>query len=136
MPDKPGQMGLFFYTLGDGIDRYFSRVIPKVRTAMTEREKKEHNYDIIMNITEDIANTGRNLTADRGFSAVEIAEDLHKKKITYVGTIMSNRTGLPTGALDKQVLKSRDIFSTVFMWKENSPVMFISYIPKKNKNVL
>ena len=136
MPDKPGQMGLFFYTLGDGEDRYFSRVLPKVKTAMTEREKKKHNYDVVMEMTKELVGTGRNLMADRGFSSVEIAEDLFKKKITYVGTIMSNRNGLPTKALSKDVVKSREIHSTVFMWKKDSPVMFISYIPKKNKNVL
>ena len=136
MPDKPGQMGLFFYTLGDGVDRYFSRIIPKVKTAMTEREKKQNNYDIVMKITEDIVGTGLHLTADRGFSSVEIAEELYKKKITYLGTIMSNRTGLPTRALDKNTLKAREINSTVFMWKKDSPVMFLSYVPKKHKNVL
>ena len=136
MPDKPGQMGLFFYTLGDGVDRYFSRIIPKVKTAMTEREKKQNNYDIMMKITEDIVGTRRHLTADRGFSSVEIAEELFEKKLTYCGTIMSNRTGLQTRALDKNTLKAREINSTVFMWKKDSPVMFLSYIPKKNKNVL
>ena len=93
MPDKPGQMGMFFYTLGDGEDRYFSRILPKVKTAMTEREKKKHNYDVVMEMTKEITGTGRNLTADRGFSSIEIAEDLFKKKLTYVGTIMSNRPG-------------------------------------------
>ena len=136
MPDKPGQMGMFFYTLGDGEDRYFSRILPKVKTAMTEREKKKHNYDVVMEMTKEITGTGRNLTADRGFSSIEIAEDLFKKKLTYVGTIMSNRSGLPTNALKKEVIKGRDIYSSVFMWKKDSPVMFISYIPKKNKNVL
>ena len=35
MPDKPGQMGIFFYTLGDGNDRYFSRIIPKIKPAVS-----------------------------------------------------------------------------------------------------
>ena len=87
MPDKPGQMGLFFYTLGDGVDRYFSRIIPKVKTAMTEREKKQNNHDIVMKITQDIVGTGRNVTADRGFLSVEIAEELYKKKITRYSPI-------------------------------------------------
>ena len=90
----------------------------------------------MMKITKDIVRTRRHLTAGRGFSSVEIAEELFEKKLTYCGTIMSNRTGLPTRALDKNTLKAREINSTVFMWKKDSPVMFLSYIPKKNKNVL
>lgn len=36
------------------------------------------------------------MCADRGFSSVEIAEDLYNKDLTYVGTIMRNRVVLPT----------------------------------------
>ena len=80
-----------------------------------------------MEITKDITGTGRNLTADRGFSSMDIAEELCEKKITYVGTIMSNRTGLPTRTLDKNVVKSREINSTVFNWKKrfSSDVSFL-----------
>ena len=48
LPDNPGQMGLFFYTLGDGIDRYFSRVQPKLKPAvsMSPKEAAQKTHDI------------------------------------------------------------------------------------------
>ena len=103
MPDKPGQMGIFFYTLGDGKDRYFSRIIPKVNASISEKERKLQTHKLVMDITEDIHGTGRNLCADRGFSAIDIAEELYKKDLTYVGTIMKNRVGLPKDAVDNQI---------------------------------
>ena len=89
-----------------------------------------------MDITSDISGTGRNLCADRGFSAINIAEELYKKDLTYVGTIMRNRVGLPTRAKDNSILKTRAQHSTEFFWKKDSPVMCLSYKPKKGKNVL
>ena len=59
---KPGQIGMFFYTLGDGIDRYFIRIIPKVKTVSTQ---------LVMDICSDILDTGRNLTADSGLAEIE-----------------------------------------------------------------
>ena len=56
MPDKPGQMGIFFYTLGDGVDRYFSRVLPKVKAAvsMSPKEAVQKTNALVMDITSDI----------------------------------------------------------------------------------
>ena len=100
MPDKPGQMGLFYYTLADGIDRYFSRIIPKTKAAvsMSPKEAVQKTYDLVMEITSDIHYTGRNLTADRGFSSLPIALDLYQRDVTYVGTIKKNMSGLPSAA--------------------------------------
>lgn len=134
MPDKPGQMGLFFYTLADSVDRYMSRIIPKVKTPISEEEKKVHTHELVMEITSDIVKTGRNLTADRGFTAIETVEELLKKNTTYVGTIMKNRRGLPMAAKES---KQRPVHSTSFFWKIGNPsLMCMSYIPKRSKNVL
>ena len=135
MLDKPGQMGLFFYTLGDSIDRYFSRVIPKVKAAVSqsEREKKQKIHDLLMDITSDIHYTGRNLCADWGFTAVKTTEGLYERDVTYVGAIKKSAVGLPAVAKD---VKGREFLSTEFIWKENSPLMLASYYPKKRKLVL
>ena len=135
MPDKPGQMGLFYYTLADGIDRYFSRIIPKTKAAvsMSPKEAVQKTYDLVMEITSDIHYTGRNLIADRGFSSLPIALDLYQRDVTYVGTIKKNMSGLPSAAKN---FKDRELLSTNFYWLEKSPLMLASYYPKKNKPVL
>jgi len=136
MPDKPGQMGIFFYTLADVKDRFFTRIIPKVKRSISEKERKIETKEIVINITEDLHNSARSVCADRGFSAIDIAEELYEKRLTYVGTIMKNRRGLPTKAVKNAHFKEREVLSTEFYWKQNSPVMCLSYKAKKNKNVL
>ena len=135
MPDKPGKMGIFFYTLGDGIDRYFSRIIPKTKPAvsMSQKDSKQETYELAMKITSDIHHTGRHLTADRGFSSRKLALDLYERDVTYAGTIKKNISGLPAAAKD---FKNRDLLSTEFFWLQNTSLMLVSYYPKKNKPVL
>ena len=56
----------------------------------------------------------------------------------YVGTVQTNHKGLPTSFRNKQV-KSDDMripLSSKFVWKKDSPVMAVSYVPKENQNVL
>ena len=64
-----------------------------------------------MDITSNILNNGRNLTADRGFTDMEIVEELLYKNLTYVGTIMKNKRSLPMAAKES---KGRPINSSPF----------------------
>ena len=45
---------------------------------------------------------------------------------------MPNREGLPVAL---KTAKGREVLSSEFMWKNNSPVIIVSYCPKPNKNV-
>ena len=109
-----------------------SRMSIKTKSPICEEERKKETYRVVMDLTSDIWNTGRNVCADRGFSSIEIAEDLYKLDLTYVGTITKNRAGLPTAMKDA---KGREKESSKFFWKKDSPVMGLSYVPKKTKNV-
>ena len=119
MPDKPGQMGLFFILW---------RIIPKVKSPISEEERALHTHTLVMEITSDILGTERNLCADRGFTSVEIIEKLYKNDVTYVGTIMKNIKGLPASA---KCVKGRELLSIEFYWKKDSHMMCLSYVPKK-----
>ena len=86
-----------------------------------------------MEMTSDLHRSGRNVTGDRLYSYVDTAEQLFKRNLTYCGAVMANRKGLPTKI---KSVKERELNSSVFMWKKDSPVMVVSYCPKKKKNVL
>ena len=81
-----------------------------------------------MDITSHIHFTGRNVTADRGFSSIGIAKELYERDVTYVGTIKKNSVGIPAKA---KKFKDREIAITEFYWKPNSPIMLLSYYAKK-----
>ena len=65
-------------------------MIPK---AVTDNPKKEPEltHKVVMEITSDIVGDERNVTGDRFFSSVQTVVELLKKKMTYVGTMVSNR---------------------------------------------
>ena len=61
-----------------------------------------------MEISKDILNTGRNVTGDRLYSAIDTTEELYQKKTTYVKTIIPNYchflSGLQIPSYDSIVL--------------------------------
>ena len=61
-----------------------------------------------------------------------------RKRLTYVGTCMSNTNGIPAAVRNKTVTKdkSRVPCSSKFAWKVDSPVMVVSYVPKPRENVI
>lgn len=91
-----------------------------------------------MDMASDILGSGRNITGDRLYTAIETAEELFSNNITYVGTCMTNRKGLPSAVRNKTVRKdkSRVPCSSKFAWKVDSPVMAVSYVPKPGRNVI
>ena len=133
MKDKPGNYGLLFLVLADAQDRYASMVIPYITPLINKPEKKGSIHDLVMEIFKNILSTGRSATGYRLYSAIDTVEELYQKKKSYIGTIMPNRKGLPVAL---KTAKGREVLSSESMWKNNIPVIIVSYCPKPNKNVL
>ena len=95
MKDKAGHYGLIFRVLANAQDRYADRVILYVTLFINNPEKKGNIHDLVMEISKDILNTGRNVTGDQLYSAIDIIEELYPIKKNLFGTIMPNRKGLP-----------------------------------------
>ena len=85
-----------------------------------------------MKPSKNIFNTGRKLL-EIEFTVQSILLKYSTRKNNHVGTIMSNRKGL---SVTLKTDKGREVLSSEFMWKNNSPVMIVSYCPKPNKKVL
>ena len=72
----------------------------------------------------------RNITMDRLYSSFEIAEWLHERKVTMVGTMQSNRVGIPASIKDT---KDREDLSSE-IYREEEGVRNISrYVVKSSK---
>ena len=80
MKDKPGNYGLLFCVLADAQDRYASTVTPYVTPPILNPEKNGNIHDLVMEIFKDILNTGRNVTGDQLYSAINTVEELYQKK--------------------------------------------------------
>ena len=133
IPDKPGQMGIFFYTLADCESRYISRVIPKVKAPVADPKRKVVTNDVVLEMCADVLGSGRTVAADRGYTAIDLVECLHSHGLKYVGTIARGRKGLPSAAIKK---KEKELHATEFFFKQGTPVVCALYHAKKSKDVL
>ena len=113
MEDKPGNYGLFFCVLTDAQDQYASRTIPYVTPPINNPEKKRNIHDLVMQISKDILETGRNVTGDQLYSAIDTVEELYQKKTTYVRIIMPNRKGLLVALKKNEKYYLRNLFGKI-----------------------
>ncbi|KAJ4436923.1 hypothetical protein ANN_17055 [Periplaneta americana] len=51
--------------------------------------------EVVKRLVAPIKDTGRNVTTERFYTSVELAEDLYECKTTLVGTMKNNRKHIP-----------------------------------------
>ncbi|XP_066260450.1 piggyBac transposable element-derived protein 4-like [Euwallacea similis] len=88
--------------------------------------------DVVMKLCDSIKGTGRNITVDNWFTSMELLQTLKKDfNLTLIGTIRKNKRELPqefTRPINRLNLSS--------MFAFHNHATLVSFIPKKNKNVL
>lgn len=89
-------------------------------------------HDVVKRLTEIVKGTGRNITMGNWFASIPLALDLLELyKLTMIGTLKKNNTAIPSKFVNTQ---RRPISSSLFGF--NNDITLVSYVPKKNKNVL
>ena len=73
---------------------------------------------------------GRNISLDRSFTSVTIAEWCLERNITIVDTQKSDPKGIPN---EMKEVADREKKSTAFCYSEDEKAMLLSYIDKKKK---
>ena len=136
-PSKPGKYGLLYLNLCNAKIRYtYSTVpyagIPEVIGAndyyITGCD--EHTKWLVNNFQIYGTLQGRNISLDRYFTSVTLAERCLERNITIVGTPKSDRKGIPK---EMKGVADREEKSTVFCYSEDEKKMLLSYIDKKKK---
>ncbi|XP_030757812.1 piggyBac transposable element-derived protein 1-like [Sitophilus oryzae] len=129
---KPNKYGIKIFALAD------SRAFYTLKMEIYAGKQPEGPFCIdnspacvVKRMCEPIWNSGRNLTCDNWFTSVPLAEDLKKNEITLVGTIRKNKREIPEIFV---ATKQRPVCSSMFAFGRES--LLVSYVPKKNKNVL
>ena len=94
MPKKPAKYGIKLQCLCDAKTNYICNMkvyVGKQPEGPFQLSNKPH--DITLRMVSPIFGTGRNLTTDKWYTSVSLAEDLLKMKVTLVGTMRKiNRT--------------------------------------------
>ena len=141
-PDKPAKYGLLFKSLN-------SAGLPYLHRAVVYASKPTGNPDeyyiqgtpnyvkkLVTGLSNFVSLEGRNISMDRLYSSIPIARWLLKRNITVVGTLMSNRSGIPD---EIKATANREINSTYIFWSDNNDLALSSYVVKTKsglKNVL
>ena len=95
IPSKPGKYGIKFWVICDSTTSYVWNM--QIYSGKNPKQGREANQGerVVLQMTEQIAGSGRNITADNFFTSLSLARKLKQRKLTYVGTIRKNKPELP-----------------------------------------
>lgn len=133
--EKPGKYGILIRLLAD----CYQRMVLNMEVYAGKRQDvPTGTIPIVKRLIAPISNTGRNVTTDRYYTSVPLAEELYEEHgLTLVGTMQSNRKFIPK---EMKEVTNRPLYSSFFAFTDAStkrpPVTLQSYIarekPKRN----
>lgn len=79
-------------------------------------------------VCKPIEGSNRNVTADNWFSSIEVADELLKRKLTYVGTLCKDKKLIPD---EFQANPQRPVSSSLYGFRGQTTLL--SFVPKKKE---
>lgn len=134
MPSKPDKYGIKVFWICEASTSYPLKGIPylgKGTTFTREATNDSVGCDIVKNLSEQYADSGRNVTCDNFFTDLKLAEELLKKKLSIVGTVRRNKKFLPPSF---QMKKDLPLMESKFLFREG--ISLVSFQGKRNKNTI
>lgn len=134
MPKKPARYGLKIVILTDAKTHYM--VNAEVYCGKTSDRPRAKNdkllpTQVVLRLVPPVEGSNRNITGDNWFSSIELVDELWSRKLTYVGTMKSNKREIPREFLPH---KTREVESSLFGF--TAKITMTSYVPKKSKAVV
>jgi hypothetical protein len=130
LPSKPDKYGIKVFSLVCSHCYYLynaSIYTGKEGTQVTRNLGEK----VVLNLTEPLANTSRNITMDNWFTSVPLADKLLQRSLTCVGTLKKNKPDIPN---EMQPNRKRQAPSSLFGFRER--MTLVSFVPKKTKAVI
>ena len=131
--DRPAKYGLNFRTLDSSRRPCIYYIVPysEKPVEVTESHIKDM-LTLVKRIVEGYEQhgyslKGTNISMDRYYTSIPQAEWLHDKNITYIGTLNSNRKGLPK---EIKETKGREENSWISCKSDKGEVTLNSYVVK------
>ncbi|KAJ3603104.1 hypothetical protein NHX12_030848, partial [Muraenolepis orangiensis] len=118
IPSKPGKYGIKIWAACDARSSYaWNMQVYTANLLLEGQEKKRVVLDMIAGLK------GHNITCDNFFTSHGLVQELLKRKLTMMGTVRKNNPQLPPALVST---RGREALSS----------KLVSYLPKKNKNVI
>jgi hypothetical protein len=129
MPQKPDKYGIKIWALVCAKTKYFFNAEVYLGKVGNLPEKGQASR-VVLQLTEPISNSGRNVTTDQFFTSVTLAQELKKRRLSLVGTLNKRKPDIPSEFVSTA---AKIPLSSMFGFSEG--MMLISYISKKGKVV-
>lgn len=129
MPKKPNRYGIKIWICADSTNAYcFNLEIYLGKTGL-ERDRPL-GQQVIESLVQPLHYSGRNITCDRFFTSMRLADSLLQRNLTLLGTLAPNKALIP-----RELTKNRRhrAGSSIITFSGNKTLMF--YVPKVSKAV-
>ena len=133
MPSKPRKYGVKFFWLGEATTGFALNGMVYSRRKSDSGPHRDLANDIVMQLCSVYFGTGRDIYVDRYFTSHGLVCNLLQQNLTLVGTVMANRREVPS---QFKTAKGREVESTKTLYGHSNKILLLSYVPKRNKNVL
>ena len=131
IPSKPGKYGLKMWVMADS-STYYCADAQLYAGKIGNQADVGQGTRVVLQLTESISGSGRNVTTDNFFTSYKLAKELLKRDLTLVGTVRGNRKEIPTDMLPDT---KRDLLSSTFGFSADGATL-VSYVPKRRKAVV
>lgn len=129
---KNGVTGLKVMSLCDARTFYFCGGIPYITDNVMQWEGSLMLPTVYATrLVENVQNTNRNITGNNWFSSCEVAEELAKRKLTYVGAMRRTKKEIPPGLLS---VKGLPPMTSRFLYQPDK--ILASFSERKSQNLL
>lgn len=131
IPSKPRKYGLKIFWICEADSGYALKA-----SIYTGRINNEIHRDlakhVVLDLCEPFYGSGRGIVTDNFFTSHSLATALLEKRLTLLGTMRSHRKEIPEILRDRK----RPVESSKFLFDHENKIVIVSYMAKKNKNVI
>ena len=140
-PNKPAKYGLLYRSLCDASvpytyfnlpyagkpeDRDEGNPLLKYSVAGTD----DYSKYLVQGFCNHNAISGCNISMDRFFTSVTLAQWSNERNFIIAGTMRVDRVGIPQQVKD---MNNRDEKSTMYVYTKDEDMLLVSYVDKKNR---
>lgn len=131
IPSKPRKYGVKIFWACEAQSGYALNGI--IYTGKQGNEVHRNlGHDVVMELMRPFFGSGREVVTDNFFTSHKLALSLLQENLTLLGTMRSHRKEVPEDLRNKQ----RPATSSLFAFDHQNKITLVSYIPKRNKNVI
>ena len=130
IPSKPGKYALKLWIMADS-ETFYCDDAQLYAGKVGNQTDVGQGMRVVLQLTESIAQSRRNVTTDNLFTNYQLATELQQRHFCIVGTVRSNKCEVP-----KEMLPSSDraVYSSKFGFHDAKTL--VSYVPKPRKAVI